>query len=213
MASLPPAVAAYDERAVEYDRWYDDNEALYRAELALVDELLAPLRGLGRGLEVGAGTGRFTGPLGIALGLEPSGQMGHRARAHGVDVIAGLAEDLPFADAAFGYTAFLTSLCFVTDRARALAQARRVTVDGGGIVVAFLDRASDRGKQLDATKQDDPYYATARLFTPGELAALLESAGYVVEEWRQLISAADGAPTVSVGTGTGLYCAVRARLR
>src|SRR5699024_6126935 len=129
-----------DQRAADYDGWYDDNPALYRAELDLVGDLLEPLRPIGPGLEVGAGTGRFAAPLGIDTGLEPSPRMGEYARERGVHIVRGLAEDLPFADASFGYTAFLTSLCFVPDHVRALGEAHRVTIPGGGIVIAFLNR-------------------------------------------------------------------------
>src|SRR5690625_4128806 len=69
MSQMSPAVAAYDQRAADYDGWYDDNPALYRAELDLVGDLLEPLRPIGPGLEVGAGTGRFAAPLGIDTGL------------------------------------------------------------------------------------------------------------------------------------------------
>src|SRR5699024_12608154 len=40
MSQMSPAVAAYDQRAADYDAWYDDNPALYRAELDLVGDLL-----------------------------------------------------------------------------------------------------------------------------------------------------------------------------
>ncbi len=211
MTELPAAAAAYDARAAEYDTWYDRNAALYQAELDLVGELLDPLRRIGPGLEVGAGTGRFAGPLGIDVALEPSPQMGAFARQREVHVVEGVAEELPFGRAEFGYTAFLTSLCFVPDRARALAEAHRVTRPGGGIVVAFLNRASDLGAQLDATKEEDPFYAEASFFTPGELDETLRAAGYTPEAWSQL-HPGDPGPTISEGADDGLYCAVRARL-
>lgn len=85
-------------------------------------------------------------------------------------------------------------------------------LDAGGLVIAFLNRASQPGRRLDAIKSEDPYYATARLFTPEELSRLLESAGYVVEEWWQVTPAAHGAPAVFGGADEGLYCAARARL-
>src|SRR5690625_3028355 len=133
LIELPAAAAAYDARAAEYDTWYDRNAALYQAELELVDALLQPLRAVGPGLEIGAGTGRFAGPLGIDVALEPSPEMGAFARQREVQVIEGVAEELPFGRAEFGYTAFLTSPCFIPDRARALAEARRVTRPGGEI--------------------------------------------------------------------------------
>src|SRR5690625_7284126 len=77
---LPPAAAAYDARAAEYDTWYDRNAVLYQAELELVDALVQPLRAVGPGLELGAGTGRFAGPLGLGAAWGPPPAGGGRAR-------------------------------------------------------------------------------------------------------------------------------------
>jgi ubiquinone/menaquinone biosynthesis C-methylase UbiE len=49
--------AVFDQRAQEYDRWFDEHELIYRAEVSAVREFLSRE---GIGIEVGAGTGRFS---------------------------------------------------------------------------------------------------------------------------------------------------------
>ncbi|GGG59739.1 type 11 methyltransferase [Kocuria dechangensis] len=219
MSTPPPAgntaAAAFDARAEQYDRWFDEHTALYRAELTAVAELLAPVRaaaGAGaEGLEIGVGTGRFAAPLGISHGLEPAPRMARLARARGIDVVAGVAEDLPFGTGRFAYTALLTSLCFVTDPARALREARRVTVGGGAVLVAYLNRVGPPGQELAARQAEDPYYSHAHLMTTPELEALLRGAGFLPEDSRQVLAGPEGAPVVRPGAEEGLFCVLRAR--
>ncbi|MCK5092723.1 MAG: SAM-dependent methyltransferase, partial [Gammaproteobacteria bacterium] len=62
----------FDKNALEYDRWFERHKIEYAQELKALRELL-PKEGLG--VEIGAGTGRFSQPLGISLGVEPSKAM------------------------------------------------------------------------------------------------------------------------------------------
>ena len=66
----------FDRNYHRYDRWFEENEALYESEIGAVKELLS---GQGYGIEIGVGTGRFAKPLGIRVGVEPSIRMGQIA--------------------------------------------------------------------------------------------------------------------------------------
>jgi len=66
-------VAVFEQRAQEYDEWFDAHESVYQAELAALRRFV-PTHGLG--IEVGGGTGRFSVPLGIRLGIDPSLELG-----------------------------------------------------------------------------------------------------------------------------------------
>ena len=72
------------------------------------------------------GSGRFAAPLGIQVGVDPSPAMLALAAAHGIAVVAGTAENLPFPPACFEYALIVTTLCFVDSPARMLAEAHRV---------------------------------------------------------------------------------------
>ena len=98
--SIMTKATPFDEHATEYDSWFDENRALYHAELAAVRDML-PIGG--QGVEIGVGTGRFAAPLGIALGVEPSHGMAELARKRGMEVLEGVAEALPLADGAFDF--------------------------------------------------------------------------------------------------------------
>ena len=64
------AVHVFDEHAQEYERWFDEHERLYQAEVNALSKFI-PSAGLG--VEIGVGTGRFSVPFGVSLGSNPVG--------------------------------------------------------------------------------------------------------------------------------------------
>lgn len=94
---------AFNDFALEYDKWFEDHEIEYSLELEAI-RILLPEKG--DGIEVGAGTGRFTKPLGISLGIKPSEAMRNLALGRGADVIAGAAESLPAGDGLYDFALF-----------------------------------------------------------------------------------------------------------
>jgi ubiquinone/menaquinone biosynthesis C-methylase UbiE len=93
--------------------------------------------------DVGCGAGALLAharSLGIAAaGVEPDPAKVAEANAQGLDVRAGAAEALPFADAAFDLVTFENSLHHVTEIGRALAEAMRVARRGIVIVDPWFD--------------------------------------------------------------------------
>ena len=63
------AAGVFDERAAEYDGWFEDS-LLFSIECAALQELVTPL--LGPKLEVGVGPGRFAEALGVEFGVDPA---------------------------------------------------------------------------------------------------------------------------------------------
>ena len=102
----------FDEHHKRFDAWYDRHRAAYLSELQAVRKALPPH---GTGLEVGVGTGRFAGPLGIAKGIDPSEKMVAAAVRRGVDAIVGRGEALPFPDDGFDHVAIIVTICFADD--------------------------------------------------------------------------------------------------
>jgi SAM-dependent methyltransferase len=132
-----------------------------------VSELLA-VRALlpldGQGLEVGVGTGRFAGPLGIKFGIDPAGETLVYAHARGVKVARAVAEALPFARAAFDYAVVVTTICFVDDARAMLREIARVVKPAGTIVIGLIDRESNLGQEY-VTHQARMFSTAGRLFT------------------------------------------------
>ena len=165
----------FNHSALEYDDWFLRNEMAYRSELAAVKTFL-PLSG--RGLEIGVGTGRFAGPLGIEVGVEPAKAMAAIARRRGIKVLEAYAEELPFEDEFFDFVLMVTVLCFLTDPFRALCEATRVLKPRGRLVIGMIDPDSPRGRSYEANKEKSRFYRQAKFHPVGQVLKWLEDLGY-----------------------------------
>lgn len=168
----------FETRAAEYDTWFDTHPAQFESELRTIRTLL-PEQG-GRWVEIGVGTGQFASQLGIELGVEPAAAMAARAEARGVRVVRGTAEDLPLGSGAFDVVFFITTLCFVSDVGRALAEARRVLAPGGLLIAGVLPREGKIGRQI-SSRSADAFLCLAKPLTLPELRALLATADFRVD--------------------------------
>ena len=135
LASHFRAVAgSYDRMRPADDRWWEVFERIVAA---------GDLDGR-RTLDVGCGTGTFAAALADrgakVWGVDASTEMLAQARAKGsrARFKEGNAEALPFKDGWFERVVMRLSLQHV-DRSRALAEAARVLVPGGRIVIASFD--------------------------------------------------------------------------
>jgi len=196
-----------------YDEWFERHGAAYLSELLAVRALL-PWDG--RGLEIGVGTGRFAGPLGVEFGIDPAAEMLGYARARGVRAAAAVAEALPFADAAFDYALVVTTICFVDDAGAMLREAARVLRPGAAFVIGLIDRESPLGQDYVAHQAENVFYRAAKFYSAAEVSTLLAQAGFEDLTWVQtltvpLADARDVEP-LCAGTGRGAFLVVRARL-
>ncbi|HOO54055.1 MAG TPA: class I SAM-dependent methyltransferase [Methanothrix sp.] len=174
----------YDHQVDRYDRWFERNRASYLSELRAVESLMPRFL---RGLEVGVGTGRFAAPLGVSIGIDPSGPMIEVARERGVLAVRGVAERLPFGDEKFDLVLMVTVVFLLRDRAAAFLEATRVLKPGGSLIVGFIDKESRLGQRYEGKKEGGEemekkdkrgFYADANFLVPEEMAALLEEAGF-----------------------------------
>lgn len=155
-AGRPPKAPFYDRFADVYDRNMRPLErfglARLRARaLAEVAPALAAADGVGRLLEVGAGTGgNFPFyPAGTrAACVEPSREMlvralGKRGRPAGSLLARAYAERLPFSDGAFDAALATLVFCSVESPAEGFRELRRVVRAGGRVVL--LEHVRPRG--------------------------------------------------------------------
>jgi len=177
------AASFFDERADEYDRWYDEHEALYRAELQAVRAELPPS---GPGLEIGVGTGRFAAPLGAGFGIYLSLPMLGLADRRRVRVCNAEGERLPFRDGAFRFVLLVTVIAFLEDPTPVFREAHRVIGEDGRIVVAFIDGASSLGRHY-SRREAKGAFRSARFCTPPEVAAWAKGAGFIGPVFRQTL--------------------------
>lgn len=168
-------ITVFEENAREYDRWYDDNLAMYRAELLAVKKEI-PAEKIG--LEVGVGTGRFASLLNIPFGVDPAETMAKMAQKKGIDAVCACAENLPFHNGSFDFVIFVTTLCFLADPLIALQEARRVLKEKGRIIIGFIDKDSVIGKQYQKHKEAHKFFKYANLEGITEVTDLLTNSGF-----------------------------------
>jgi SAM-dependent methyltransferase len=173
----------FQRTAASYDEWYDTHPVLFRTELAA---LRAALPRPGRGLEIGAGTGRFAAALSLRYGLDPSPAMLGRARHRGLRVVQGLGEALPFKSGSFDIALIVFVIEFVDDVGGFLAEAARVLRDRGRLVVGFMDKDSAWGRHFHKRSSAGRYFHPP---SPQELIGALGSAGLRFERsWQTLFA-------------------------
>jgi SAM-dependent methyltransferase len=206
-----PVVAVFEQHAEQYDRWFEEHERLYMAEVAALQRF-DPCGGLCA--EIGVGTGRFAAPLGIKFGVEPSRQMARIARRRGIAVCQAVGEHLPFRDDGLDGVVLVTVICFVDDVNTLLQELRRVLKPGGRLVLGFIDRRSLMGRAYEARKETSTFYREARFYAADEVATMVRQAGFTGLAFSQTLLGPDvdhpGACDVREGYGEGAFVVVSA---
>jgi SAM-dependent methyltransferase len=180
-----PKNAPFDRSVDDYEAWFQENPLAYASEILAVRKLVPKS---GRVLEVGVGSGRFSGPMQIPFGLDPSLPMLQLARQRETRVLAGAGEALPVRDGSLDAVLLVTALCYLDNPARALAQARRALKPNGSLVCAFIDADSPLGRRYRERQAESPFFRDARLFSVGEVGGLLAQAGFTVRETVQTLT-------------------------
>ena len=136
-------IEAFDQFAVDYDKWFDTYKFAYQSELEAVKKF-NPSQGIG--IEVGTGTGRFSVRFGIKIGVEPSESMAAISRARGIKIYKAIAEQLPFDDKSFDFALMITTLCFVDNPSLAIKEIYRILKPKGKIIFYSI------GNRINAKK-------------------------------------------------------------
>ena len=153
----------------------------------------------GRTLEIGAGTGlnlpHYTSEVTELILAEPDPHMAERLRARleaegcaaqAVSVIEATAEDLPFDDGAFDTVVSGLVLCSVEDPARALAEARRVLVEGGALLYLEHVRSESRARAWWQDRLERPWGVLGGGCHPNRpTGQTIADAGFQIEQLEQ----------------------------
>ena len=202
----------FEEHAQEYDDWFVRHEVVYRAELAAVESFRPET---GQGLEIGVGTGRFAGPLGIRIGVEPAQAMAEMAQTRGIQVIRSFAEALPVAAASFDFVLMVTVLCFLQNPLQALVEATRVLKPHGHLIIGIIDPDSPLGRSYEADKGKSRFYRQAKFHQVRQVLEWLDGLGYPNPRTCQTIfqdlPAIMGPEPVKEGHGEGGFVVISAQ--
>ena len=180
-----PKTAPFETHHRRYDAWFVRHAAAYQSELLAVRSLL-PWRGLG--LAIGVGTGRFAGPLGVEVGIDPAREVLDYAAKRGVSPVQGIAEALPFQNHSFDYILSVTTICFVDDATAMFTEAHRVLKPNGELVIGFIDRTSTLGRYYLAHQAKNVFYRAATFYSADEVEQLLLNTGFASPVWVQTLS-------------------------
>ena len=207
-----PKISPFEIYTDQYEEWFEKNQWVYEAELRAVKAMI-PAGGYG--MEIGVGTGRFAEPLGIKVGVEPSKGMREIAQKREIQVLDGVAEELPFDDSRFDFVLMVTTVCFVDDINKALLEAHRVLSDGGFLIVGFIDRNSIMGKIYLDRQNENVFYKEATFFSANELMKIIDRSGFVDLTFNQTIFKTLTETTknepVKPGYGEGSFVVIRGR--
>lgn len=91
--------------------------------------LFNELKGAGRILNIGAGTGSYEPPNMDLIGIEPSSEMISQRKSGSYPVLQAAAEKIPFEDKSFSHSMAVLSIHHWEDRAQGFREVNRVTRD------------------------------------------------------------------------------------
>jgi ubiquinone/menaquinone biosynthesis C-methylase UbiE len=171
-------VNVFNQFADEYDRWFDTHTFAYQSEVEAIRRFIPDE---GSGIEIGIGTGRFSTPFEIKIGVEVSEGMAFIARSKGIDVKNSQAESLPFNNGQFDFALIITTLCFVEDPKLVIKEIGRILKPKGQIIVGIIDKESPLGKTYETMKnsnlpirQAGKFYKDATFYSTKEVIELLK---------------------------------------
>ncbi|HEC82035.1 MAG TPA: SAM-dependent methyltransferase, partial [Thermoplasmatales archaeon] len=201
-----PRVESFERYSKEYDEWFIKNRDVYLAEVNAVKGLIPSGK---FGVEVGVGTGRFAIPLGIKVGVEPSKRMAEIAKERGVQVYRAVAEALPFKEESFDFVLMVTTICFVDDLLASFKEAYRVLKTKGFIIVGFVDKESELGKQYQLKREKSKFYKHATFYSVREVMDFLRRAGFEITIVKQTVfSLGNIMDLVEEGYGRGSFIVI-----
>ena len=176
-------IEIFEKHTERYESWFEKNLFAYSSELEGIRKLLPK----GKGVEIGVGTGRFAKPLSIKFGVDPSLAMLKKAKARGVEVIGGVAENLPIVSGSFDFALITTTLCFVNDIERTFEEVKRILRKNGFIILGFIDRESFLGKIYMDKKDRSLFYRVANFYSTKEVIDRLRETGFTRPKIKQTL--------------------------
>jgi SAM-dependent methyltransferase len=203
----------FDEHVAEYESWFDEYPYVFQSEVEALREMLPEGDHL-TGIEVGLGTGRFSKALSIKEGVEPSVPMRELAIKRGIEIMDGLAEELPYGDLRFDFVLMAFCISYFDELHPAFKEAFRVLKRNGCLVIGFLDKDSRIGKEYEQRKSDSLFYKHANFYSVEKVKRELKDAGFrhleIVQTLFHPLDEIQELEHTKPGYGEGSFVVIRA---
>lgn len=170
-----PSRSVFEERARDYDMWFDEHNRVYQAQLRILRGAVPDFR---LGLEVGVGSGRFAVPLGVQYGIDPSQNLVRMAKQRGMEVALGEAEHLPYRTGSFDIVLMMTVICFLDDIPGAFHEAYRVLASDGTLVAGFIEADGEIFQKYQHEQVKGRFLRFATFRTMDEISGFFRLAGF-----------------------------------
>ena len=199
----------FEKYVNEYDDWFKKNEKLYLSELEAIKKFIP---GKGKGIEIGVGTGKFSLPLNIKEGVEPSDNMAKKAIEKGIIVKKAFAESLPYKSGTLDFALMVTTVCFVNNIQKSFDEAFRILKEKGHFIIGFIDRESEIGRIYEKNKEKSKFYKPATFYTTDELVSYLKNSGFKSFQFAQTIFGMENKKyPIKKGYGEGSFVVICAK--
>ncbi len=114
----------------------------------------------------------------------------------------------------YQFALMVTVDCFVNDILKAFSEVRRILVNNGIFIIAFLDKATPLGELYEQNKHWHKSYKDANFHSAEEIHKLLEEAGFEILKTKQTVYALENnLQEIKSGTGEGLFVVINAQKR
>ena len=179
-----PKITSFEKNFDLYEAWFENNQYVYKSELKAVKEFIPQS---GEGIEIGIGTGRFAIPFNIKQGIEPSKEMAKIANEKGIEIISGVAENLPIDDNSFDFVLMITTICFVDNVKKSLSEIYRILKSTGKVIIGFVDKNTKLGEIYIKNKEKSKFYKEATFFSTDEITSYLNGTGFNNLKYNQTV--------------------------
>ena len=125
--------------------------------------------------------------LEIKDGIDPSLPMRKMAKERGLNVIDGVAENLPYADKSTDFALMVTTICFVDDVKKAFQEVFRVLKNKGSFIIGFVDKNSPLGEIYLKNKDKSLFYKDAVFYSTEEVYRYLWETDFTIEKTYQTV--------------------------
>jgi len=169
-----PKIQPFDQYSKKYESWFTENKYVYQSELAAVRNFIPSA---GTGVEIGIGSGQFSLPFGIQIGIDPSKSMLNLAKGKELLVVRAVAEYLPFKNDSFDFALMVTTVCFVDDIDASFQEAKRILKHRGRFIIGFVDKNSPLGMKYLSKSQNNVFYRWATFYSTDEIIQHLTKIG------------------------------------